>query len=527
MDMAADLLFDLRRKGIRVWLDNSKLRYQTNGRALAPAELDELRASKTILVRYLQEHQYSPDGEVPKPPPHPFQHRAPLAFSQQWLWNLEDWRSVRYLGLLTEIRGDLNIERFRKSITLLTLRHRVLQSTVVTHDDHQWQEFGQTNVPQIDVISLIETPKEKQPTVIKQIIFKLFSQRVDRTIGPLFETKLLKLDDRNYLFAVAVDHLVCDAPSRGILLRDMWATYDQLSGGKASFLSDIPTQFSDYSVWQHSASASWARDHGDYWTRRLAGAQRFRVFADEGESDIKPANWANWETKFPRSLCARLVLLSQKERTTVAMCVLTAYAALLLRWCKTHDLVIRFTTSGRSRPEIQNSVGYFVYPLFLRIEQFHADTFLDLLRRVTTEHARANEHCDYGRIASQSPRPEFTRNPFVNWIPPGFGVAVTGEFDHSQVDGLGGLRLRPYKLEYTSEDRESMAGKEEAPSIAQDEEPWVSFFESEESITGYFSCMGHAVKDDSVERFKRNFNVFVETLAHRPNTYIEKAPLLQ
>jgi hypothetical protein len=116
-------------------------------------------------------------------------------------------------------------------------------------------------------------------------------------------------------------------------------------------------------------------------------------------------------------LSDKLHAWSRLQKTTVAMSVLTAYVALLMRLCNVLDVGIRYQSDGRVDPKVENVVGYFSSVLYLRIMAHKDSTFSDLLNRVTEEYCNAYLHADFSWIDTQVPKRDFTRSPGFNWIP--------------------------------------------------------------------------------------------------------------
>ncbi len=520
----ADILVRLRRRGIRLWAEKGALHYQASEGMLTPEELAELRAAKPALLGYLESQTCCPLPE-PRIPRRAPSDVVPLSFSQQWHWHRwQSWRgSFRMPCAFTHITGDLDARALQESLRELCRRHEVLTARVVTRGGKLVQEFSDPDTCPFGIIDLTGLPIREQDTAIRHHVGRLFCRPVDPSKGPAFEARLIRLQPTEHVWLSVVDHLVCDAVSRALLLSDLWRLYAEFRSGMRSSPADTPVRFSDYAVWQHAAHGSWVCTHARYWTERLAGARRVEVFPDRRVSGLKHFQLGMSQLSIGGRHSARLSWLSRQERTTLPMACLTAYAALLCRWCGTADLVIPFVTMGRFLAEVQRTVGNFAFPLFLRLELSEHDDFVDVLRRVTREYARAQEHCDLGSIAGQSDGPEFLRNPEVNCVPAEFRLSSKNDLDHSSVDGLGGLRLRPLAIE-PSADEAGLNG--EWDLLDWDCEPAVRFAEGDGTLHVSLLYAGDRAAGEAVERFLRNVRVFVETMAECPHAFIRAVELV-
>jgi hypothetical protein len=147
--------------------------------------------------------------------------------------------------------------------------------------------------------------------------------------------------------------------------------------------------------------------------------------------------------------------------------------------------VIRYQTDGRVTPLIEHSIGYFAAVLNLRIELHSADTWLDLLKRVTQEYCAACEHADASLIDSQVPRPGYTRNSGFNWVP------CPPPLLPGAADVQEELRFRPWAFE-----RPKLQGYE------WEDEPSIILFEQQEGIEGSLFFAPKRVSAAAMERFR-------------------------
>jgi hypothetical protein len=60
----------------------------------------------------------------------------------------------------------------------------------------------------------------------------------------------IRLRDR-YILLFVTHHIVSDAWSRGVMLRELNALYPAFAAGKPSPLPELPIQYGDFAAWQH------------------------------------------------------------------------------------------------------------------------------------------------------------------------------------------------------------------------------------------------------------------------------------
>lgn len=510
----ADLIIDVtellsraREKGARLWVQNGELHYTAPRGALTREDMNSLRRSKPQLIELLE------GSAEPATSPPPLTHRprfeeAPLAFQQLTHWNLYQLGKrpcIRQVASATRLHGTLRMDALRASVAEVVRRHDALRTRFVVRGGVPIQRIDRRGSIELDVkhLNALEA-NAREHEVIRQIE-QLIMAPVDPAIGPLFGIRLLVLGEAEHVLILALEHMIGDARSLGILTRELLTAYAQARHGQSFELPDIQIQFADYATWQQQAHASWLERHGAYCAKRLAGRGRTRFPDDSVRLRGTERGWGIAPILLDPELKAELRDACRKAHTTPALGVLTAYVALIMRWCNVTDLVVQYQIDGRTHAETDHALGYFASVLYLRIELLDGDTFADLLGRVIREYCQAHEHADSSYMESQTPRPEFTLNTAFNWVPQ---PATPSE-------ELAGLVCSPVPFEHPM-----------LRTLERDNEPMVQLFETEESVTGgvYFPLRRFAT--DTIERFGRNFVSIIGDVLRQPGRRVKDFELL-
>ena len=115
-------------------------------------------------------------------------------------------------------------------------------------------------------------------------------------------------------------------------------------------------------------------------------------------------------------LSDRLGQLSRQEGATLFMTLLAAFKALLWRYAGQDNVVVASPVAGRTRPEVEGLIGFFVNLLALRTDLSGDPSFRVLLRRVreTTLGALAHQDLPFERLVEElQPERGLGRNPLV------------------------------------------------------------------------------------------------------------------
>lgn len=441
--------------------------------------------------------------------------RIPLSFQQLWWWNsLEAFgphMNARYFAVVLRLRGRLNVETLQRSLAHVVRRHESLRTRIIVVDGVPMQEIDAVPEQALEMLD-VSAAGASVEFEAKRLVEALVNEPIPADIGPLFGARLLKLADREYVFALALNHVVTDHVSEHVLLRDIWTSYVQFLRVRPLSLSPMPVQYGDYAIWQRGTDESWLAKHGHYWESRLENAPRTR-FLVEGEARPAPRfRYGQMQISLGQTITERLRQLSKRYRTTLVMSVLTGYVALALRWRQSRDLVIGCLVSGRNCRELDNSIGFFASVLYLRVELSEGDTFADLMRSVTREFFAAYEHCDAARLVVPMPGPEFRRNTTFNWLPRQDGRESSLSALQGSEDALASEPFE-YQNRLFDIDWEDRIGILSDPSLMLSDPP--------EGISGFLYYRTDLFGAATMEKLARNFRLLIEQMLDDPNRIVE------
>lgn len=514
MNKIADVVGSVREKGVRLWSENGQLHYRAPKGVLTDEEIEKLRLFRSQIVALLEMATGVATDER-RTQSHLPSVRAPLAFSQLAHWNLYQLsgrRAIRQIASATRLHGQINLNILRMSVAEVVRRHDALRTRIVVLDGLPMQEIYESSDCDLEVEDLTELSESFRDVEVQRRIERLILEPIDVALGPLFGVQILRIRDDEHVLIVAMEHMISDMFSMTILLRDIFTAYMQALRGEASSLPEITTQFADYAAWQRHAQNAWIENHGAYWNEHLKGCQRLRFPEHKGVQTTTRSGWAKVSLQVGRDLKAQLGEWCRLARTTLVMCIFTAYVALVLRWCNAPESVIQYQSNGRVNPDIENTIGYFASALYLRIALLEDDRFVDLLKRVAEEYCRAYEHADSSYMSAQVPRPEFTRNTVFNWIVAGSKIDSFGldRLDHS-------VMCSPVPFEHPMLT---------LTNLENDFEPCIAFSETEDEIICdvYFPANRFSV--DTMERFGRNFLMILGVLRSQPELRVKDILLL-
>jgi len=311
----------------------------------------------------------------------------PLSFSQQRLWfldQLEPGSAFYNIFQPVVLAGALEPAALGQALTEIVRRHEVLRTSFAEVDGQPVQIVGEPRpqwLPLIDLAGLDAAGREREAARLAAAEAR---RPFDLGKGPLLRVSLVRLAPERHLVLFSMHHVVSDAWSMALVVRELGELYDAFVAGRPSPLPELPVQYADYAVWQRSWLA------GDvleaelaWWRERLAGMPpAFEVPTDRPRPAVQSLRGGAETLMLPPGLVADLRALGRRQGATLFMTFLAAFKVQLHYHSGRADAVVGTNVANRDRMETEGLIGFFVNQLVLRTDLSGDPTFAELLARV-------------------------------------------------------------------------------------------------------------------------------------------------
>jgi amino acid adenylation domain-containing protein len=345
----------------------------------------------------------------------------PLSFAQERLYFLQQLyadSSAYNMPAAIRLAGALDDAALERAFSTVVRRHEILRTRFVANRGQVAQIVDPPQPVELPVVDLTGFDEAGRKREIDREIAQLLAMQFDLGTGPLMRLRLLRLAADDALLMVAFHHIVMDEWSIGIFLREIEAIY---AGGAEASLPPVKAQHGDFAVWQRSwLDQTAAGPQAVYWQKRLSGApvstrlpfDRPRPAQRSGRGGVVPL-------KVPQPVAEGLGVLAQQHRASAFMALLGGLAGLLFRVSGERDIVVGTPVANRAVPEIENSIGFFVNLVALRLGVDEATSFAALLRqaRDVSLGGFANQDLPFERVVELTrPTRRGEATPFVNVV---------------------------------------------------------------------------------------------------------------
>ena len=381
------------------------------------------------------------------PSPRSGDEPAPLSRAQQRLWlfeTVEPGTGVYNEPTAWRLRGPLDEAALQHALDDVVARHEALRTTFAARDGSPVQQVGPPRRLALDRRDLSQVPERDRAAGVKDLLEATAARPFDLANDLLLRALLVRLAPQEHVLLLVVHHLAIDGWSRRVLVRDFGGCYAarRAATASASALARLPLQPADLAIWEQAQlSGDTMAASRAYWRRQLEGAPPALELPADRPRPFRASHRGGVAVRsLPAGLLGGLESLARGERVTLFMALFAGFAAIAHRYTGADDLVVGVPSVGRTRPETEAMVGFFVNTLPLRVDLAGDPSARELMARVrrTVLDAQAHEQLPFEQILNEvriARRPD--RAPLVQVM---FGYDSAGD----AVLELAGLAVEPH-----------------------------------------------------------------------------------
>jgi amino acid adenylation domain-containing protein len=353
---------------------------------------------RELLLQRLRQKRDNVSPQKIKPQP---RHSStfPLSFAQARLWfleQLEPGNPFYNQSAAVHLLGRLNLAALEQSFNEILRRHEVLRTTFTVVEGQPVQVIAPTLPLTLPVVDLQKLPEAERKGEVLRRATEEGQQSFNLSKAPLLRCTLLRLDETEYVLLFTMHHIISDAWSKGVLLRELAILYEAFSIGKPSPLPELPIQYADFAVWQQQwLQGEVLETQLTYWRQQLEGSPPLlELPTDRTRPPVQTFRGATQSFILPKALTEALKELSKQEDVTLFMTLLAAFKTLLYRYTGQNDILVGSPIANRNRSEIEGLIGFFVNTLVMRTNLGGRPSFREILSRVRNVALAAYAHQD-------------------------------------------------------------------------------------------------------------------------------------
>ncbi len=322
----------------------------------------------------------------------------PVSFAQELLWLIHraSPESSAYNVPRTRLlRGRLDVESLRRAFEMIVERHEILRTTYAFDGDRALQIVHAPRAIETAITDLRVLPSSARLTHAQRLAAESALRPFDLERDFPLRVSLFRTGEYEYVLHIDSHHIAADGGSRDILFRELDLCYAAFCAGRTPEMAPLPIQFADYALWERRYLAGERLERLlTYWRRELGDVDTvLDLVPDVARCEAARSEAVTRSILIAPERLEAVKALGRRSDATLYMTVLAAYATCLHLYAGAgRDVLVGSPMSGRSRPGLDELIGYFVNTTVQRV-RFHDDpSFVDLLKRVRESCLGAYDH---------------------------------------------------------------------------------------------------------------------------------------
>ena len=317
----------------------------------------------------------------------------PVSSAQKQLWFLDKLvpnNPFYNLCAVLYLQGSIDVKALQVTLQVIMDRHSILRTTFFEVDGHPYQQISEEQIIHLKQIDLSQFNPDQQQNRLLELVQIEANTPFDLSKGPLNRYILVRLNDAKVALILVMHHIVADGGSINIYTNELYLAYNQIVKQQSIQLPELNISYSDYSAWQNQID--W-RDNLNYWKMNLSDAKtRLNLSTDYPRPKLLNYAGERLHLELSQGVTNKLKELASAQSSSLYMVLLAGFAILLQRYSQQDDLIIGTAVSGRTQPELQNLVGFFVDTLPIRIQSQENQSLVAFLQHVREQVLGAMAH---------------------------------------------------------------------------------------------------------------------------------------
>jgi len=326
----------------------------------------------------------------------------PVSLAQRRLWflnRLEPDSAAYNIPIVLHLDGPLDATALRTAFVDVAMRHEPLRTIVPLSGEEPVQRVLDGPAAQPSFIT-VDAPEHRVDDIVRDEVLRPF----DVTAETPLRAVLLRLAPERHVLVATMHHIASDGWSLAPFARDLSTAYSARAAGEQPPWQPLPVDYADFTLWQREHLGDAADERSElsqqlaFWRRELDGAPdeitlpRDRDRGASGGEGQQGMGEVALELDAERHAAVRA--LASDHRTSVFIVLHAALAVMLEQQGAGEDIVIGTPVAGRSDPQLDDLVGFFVNTVVLRTSLAGDPTLGELLERVRSGNTEAYAHQD-------------------------------------------------------------------------------------------------------------------------------------
>jgi 3-oxoacyl-(acyl-carrier-protein) synthase/acyl carrier protein len=348
-----------------------------------------------------------------------------LSHAQLRLWFISNTEggSVGYnIPVKINWNNTLQIEVLKITLEKMVQRHESLRTVFVAKDNGEVRQKILLHTD-LDFKIIDLNNGDSVAERVEELYQTELVESFDLMRGPLFRFRIICHPDKSYTILFTMHHIISDAWSSVVMLREMKVIYQALLSGETFVLPHLPIQYKDYTAWHHRSLSDGNRiKHKSYWLKIFEQRPlRISLPYDKKRPPKQTFSGAYIQFLLDADQVSFIDTLTKSTTCTSFVTYFSLLVIFLYKYTNDEDIILGTPVSGRSHHALENQIGFYVNMIPIRSRISPRQTILEFLKTSRMIITEALSHAAYPFdlvVNDLKLERDLSRNPL-------FDVAVT------------------------------------------------------------------------------------------------------
>ena len=319
---------------------------------------------------------------------------VPMSTFQRRMWfqhNLLEDKSALNLPVTCVAKGKLDRSALERAVTELKKRNESLRTSFFEGDNFSEQQ-------PIDDVDPHIIYKEMPADQVNDFVSELKHQEMNIEDGEVMRMALIKTNENEHTIALIYHHICIDRGSSKSMFKQTTALYEAIRNGQnIDSVAPPSVSYADFTVWHDQRLTSpELQGSVDFWRSNLSDAPaagRILPFASVSERPQQMDTLrAIMSATLEPAMLSRMKRICSQTGTTPFQFLMACFRSFHYRYTEDEDLTIHMVDGGRPHPDLEDTIGFFVNLIPIRLREQCGGNFDQLLEYTKDAVLGASKH---------------------------------------------------------------------------------------------------------------------------------------
>ncbi len=323
---------------------------------------------------------------------------APVSPSQRRLW-FYDILSVTNdsynLNRVYKITGALNKEILAKSITKLFANQKSLHTIFREKEGKLFQIVLPARKIALPEVAMTHFPIDEVLNESNELVKNFIEKPFDISKWPLFRICLFNLENDEYLFCLAMHHIISDWWSMGLMFNQLSVIYNSMVIQNSLDLPELKMQYTDYTIQKLDEFERGIYEAQlNYWKEKLTGSSELNIPHDYVRPEFPKKSGRLITIEIPDQVSQKIKHICFHKKVSLFVFLLSAFGIVLRRISGNRDINIGIPIANRNGDNLEDIIGFFINIIVIRLNCSDNLSFFEYLSETKNVAYKAYDNQD-------------------------------------------------------------------------------------------------------------------------------------